>query len=95
MTNRCHGEQEDVRRCRSPLRQPAVTSAPQLRLLPCHGSAGCRSGRRPVGSTRPVDDYLGHVELRGKRILEIGPASGFLTVEMEKRGALLAASTSP
>jgi 16S rRNA A1518/A1519 N6-dimethyltransferase RsmA/KsgA/DIM1 with predicted DNA glycosylase/AP lyase activity len=48
-----------------------------------------------VGSTRPVDDYLGHVELRGKRILEIGPASGFLTVEMEKRGALLAASTSP
>jgi hypothetical protein len=35
-----------------------------------------------------VDDYLGHVELRGKRILEIGPASGFLTVEMEKRGAM-------
>jgi len=34
-----------------------------------------------------VDEYLGHVPLRGARVLEIGPASGFLTVEMEKRGA--------
>jgi SAM-dependent methyltransferase len=34
-----------------------------------------------------VDDYLGHYPLAGKRVLEIGPASGFLTVEMEKRGA--------
>jgi len=34
-----------------------------------------------------VDDYLGHVPLAGQRVLEIGPASGFLTVEMERRGA--------
>jgi O-methyltransferase len=34
-----------------------------------------------------VDEYLGNVGLSGKRVLEIGPASGFLTVEMEKRGA--------
>lgn len=34
-----------------------------------------------------VDDYLGGVELRGKRVLEIGTASGFLCFEMEKRGA--------
>jgi O-methyltransferase len=34
-----------------------------------------------------VDDYLGQISLAGKRVLEIGPASGFLTVEMEKRGA--------
>jgi SAM-dependent methyltransferase len=34
-----------------------------------------------------VDEYLGGVDLNGKRILEIGPASGFLTVEMERRGA--------
>jgi O-methyltransferase len=34
-----------------------------------------------------VDDYLGNVDLAGQRILEIGPASGFLTFEMEKRGA--------
>jgi O-methyltransferase len=33
------------------------------------------------------DDYLGRVELAGRRVLEIGPASGFLTFEMERRGA--------
>ena len=34
-----------------------------------------------------VDQYLGRVDLRGKRVLEIGPASGYLTFEMERRGA--------
>jgi O-methyltransferase len=34
-----------------------------------------------------VDAYLGHIELKGKRVLEIGPASGFLTFTMERRGA--------
>src|SRR5438105_14888696 len=34
-----------------------------------------------------VDEYLGKVEFAGQRVLEIGPASGFLTFEMEKRGA--------
>jgi SAM-dependent methyltransferase len=34
-----------------------------------------------------VDDYLGKVDFAGQRVLEIGPASGFLTFEMEKRGA--------
>src|SRR5215472_2526501 len=34
-----------------------------------------------------VDEYLGKVDFDGKRVLEIGPASGFLTFEMEKRGA--------
>lgn len=33
------------------------------------------------------DDYLGHVSLAGRRVLEIGPASGFLTFHMEARGA--------
>ena len=36
---------------------------------------------------RGVDDYLGKVAFAGRRVLEIGPASGFLTFEMEKRGA--------
>jgi hypothetical protein len=36
---------------------------------------------------RGVDDYLGHVPLAGKRVLELGKASGFLTFEMERRGA--------
>jgi len=30
-----------------------------------------------------VDDYLGHYDFSGKRVLEIGPASGFLTFHME------------
>lgn len=34
-----------------------------------------------------VDDYLGNVSFANRRVLEIGPASGFLTFEMEKRGA--------
>ncbi len=38
-----------------------------------------------------VDEYLGHVDLSGKRVLEPGPASGFLTFEMERRGASVTA----
>jgi SAM-dependent methyltransferase len=36
---------------------------------------------------KTIDDYLGHFDFRGKRALDIGTASGFLTFEMEKRGA--------
>jgi hypothetical protein len=42
-----------------------------------------------------VDAYLGNVDLGAKRVLEIGPASGFLTVEMEKRGADVTAIEIP
>ena len=34
-----------------------------------------------------IDDYLGHVTVSGKRVLDVGTASGFLTFEMEKKGA--------
>jgi hypothetical protein len=34
-----------------------------------------------------VSEYLGHIELKGKRVLELGTASGFLCFEMEKAGA--------
>lgn len=34
-----------------------------------------------------VDDYLGRIDLSGKRVLELGTASGFLCFEMEARGA--------
>lgn len=34
-----------------------------------------------------VDAYLGHEPVAGKRVLEIGTASGFLCFEMERRGA--------
>jgi O-methyltransferase len=50
--------------------------------LPGHGVINGEWDLRPG-----VQDYLGKVEFAGKRVLEIGPASGFLTFEMEKRGA--------
>jgi SAM-dependent methyltransferase len=34
-----------------------------------------------------ADQYLGDVDFEGKRVLEIGPASGFLSFHMERRGA--------
>jgi SAM-dependent methyltransferase len=34
-----------------------------------------------------VDAYLGHENVAGKRVLELGTASGFLCFEMERRGA--------
>jgi SAM-dependent methyltransferase len=34
-----------------------------------------------------VDDYLGHEAVRGRRVLEVGTASGFVCFEMERRGA--------
>lgn len=34
-----------------------------------------------------VDEYLGGVGFMGKRVLELGTASGFLCFQMEKRGA--------
>lgn len=33
------------------------------------------------------DAYLGGTELSGKRVLELGPASGYLTFHMERQGA--------
>jgi O-methyltransferase len=34
-----------------------------------------------------ANEYLGNTDFTGKRVLEIGPASGFLTFHMERRGA--------
>jgi SAM-dependent methyltransferase len=34
-----------------------------------------------------IEDYLGRFDFRGKRVLDVGTASGFMTFEMEKRGA--------
>src|SRR5919202_1387108 len=37
--------------------------------------------------SRGIDRYLGHVDFRGKRVLDIGTASGFLAFWMERQGA--------
>ena len=34
-----------------------------------------------------IDDYLGGVDVSGRRVYDVGTASGFLTFEMEKKGA--------
>jgi hypothetical protein len=34
-----------------------------------------------------MDEYLGGVTVNGERVMEIGPASGHVTVELERRGA--------
>lgn len=38
-----------------------------------------------------ADSYLGHRSVAGKTVLEIGPASGFFTFELERRGARVVA----
>lgn len=34
-----------------------------------------------------IDKYLGHVDFRGKRVLELGTADGYLSFEIERQGA--------
>lgn len=34
-----------------------------------------------------IEDYLGRLDYKGKRVLDVGTANGFLCFEMEKRGA--------
>ena len=50
--------------------------------IPGHGLVGGEWDLRAG-----VDDYLGGVDLSAQRVLEIGPASGFLTFHMETTGA--------
>lgn len=37
--------------------------------------------------TKCIDDYLSNFNFEGKRVIDIGSASGYLSFEMEKRGA--------
>jgi hypothetical protein len=50
--------------------------------LPGIGQVGDHWDLRPT-----IDEYLGRFDFRGKRALDVGAASGYLTFEMEKRGA--------
>ncbi len=44
---------------------------------------------------KTADAYLGNVDFAGKRVIEIGPASGFLSFHMERRGARVAVIEPP
>lgn len=50
--------------------------------LPGHGEILGQWDLRPA-----VGEYLGGIDLDGRRVLEIGPASGYLTFHMEQAGA--------
>jgi hypothetical protein len=49
--------------------------------LPGVGEVNGRWDLRPT-----IDTYLGNVSFVGKRVLDVGAASGYLTFEMERRG---------
>jgi len=55
--------------------------------LPSYGLVTAHPGAGGWDMRGKEDDFLGHVELSGKRLLEVGPASGFLTFAAEKCGA--------
>jgi hypothetical protein len=50
--------------------------------IPGHGFVRGEWDLRPG-----IDAYLGHFDFRGRRVLDIGAASGFLSFHMEKCGA--------
>jgi SAM-dependent methyltransferase len=50
--------------------------------LPQFGTQEAQWDLRPT-----VDAYLSNIEYRGKTVLEVGTADGYLTFELEKRGA--------
>lgn len=45
--------------------------------------------------TRCIDDYLSNLDFNGKRVIDIGSASGYLSFEMEKRGADVVSADMP
>ena len=71
-----------------------VTDVSQCRFyhvmdLPGFGQVGPSTGLPVHGwdLRACIDDYLGNFDFEGKRALDVGAASGYLTFEMERRGA--------
>jgi hypothetical protein len=54
--------------------------------LPEFGPVGMDTGWDLRGR---FDEYIGHVPLAGRTVLDVGTASGFLSFEAEKRGAIV------
>src|SRR6266852_3442097 len=76
--------------------QRAVTDINACEFYHAVDLPGGGQTRHPQWDLRPtVDAYLGNVDFAGKRILEIGPASGFLSFHMERQGAQVVAIEPP
>lgn len=58
--------------------------------LPGLGAVGGEWDLRPG-----IDEYLGDVDVRGRRVLDVGAASGFVSFELERRGAEVVAYDLP
>jgi SAM-dependent methyltransferase len=58
--------------------------------LPGHGFTRGHWDLRPN-----IREYLGGVDFHGKHVLEIGPASGFITAHMDKQGAEVVSVEQP
>lgn len=64
------------------VRDPSRCSFYHVMDLPGLGTVGGQWDLRPT-----VEDYLGRFDFHGQRALDVGAASGYLSFEMEKRGA--------
>ena len=49
------------------------------------------AGRGPVDLRAGVEKYLGRIDVRGKRVLEIGTTDGYLAFHLESKGAQVVA----
>lgn len=65
----------------------AVDSVDDCRFYHTMDLPGVGLQRGPWDLRNGITDYLGRVAFGGKRVLEIGTASGFVCFEMERRGA--------
>lgn len=67
-----------------PPRRPALVDCDFYHVVELPGG-DLTSGQWDLRAT--AHEYLGGIEVADKRVLEIGPASGFLSFHMERRGA--------
>lgn len=78
--------------------QPASGAPPALAQCRFYHSLDLPNGQSVKGDwdLRPtVDAYLGGVDFAGRSVLEVGPASGFLSFHMEAAGAQVTALEPP
>jgi len=69
---------------------PHLESSKNLKNCYFYHSVDLPDGRKLAGEwdlRDGIEEYLGRVDFRGKRVLDVGAANGFLSFSIEKRGA--------